>query len=80
MYLKKTRVGAESEQIDVPQYLDESGKEKTLDFIDAGSHVLIADDFTNSGSTLLKGAGIVRKKVQGGHAEKPLVVEAFVTQ
>jgi len=40
----------------------------------AGSHVLIADDFTNSGGTLFKGAEIIR-----GNADGKIKVAAFVT-
>jgi hypoxanthine phosphoribosyltransferase len=42
--------------------------------ISASSHVLLADDFTNSGSTLFGGADIIRK-----HAEPGVHVAAYVS-
>ena len=50
----------------------------TLAAIEPDAYVLIADDFTNSGSTLLDGATIVRDSAAGG-AGASLTVEAWVT-
>jgi hypothetical protein len=44
---------------------EDDGRQATLESIPAGSHVLIPDDFTNSGSTLFGGATIVRSHIQG---------------
>ena len=78
LYLEKKRVGAEIEQSTVLQYKDERGAARDAEQLAIGSHVLIADDFTNSGSTLFGGAKVVRNSTEGGKGGT-LTVEAYVT-
>jgi len=60
LYINKTRVGDQIKQEQKLNYeLSEGGTgEKT--FFDKGSHVLVIDDFTNSGSTLFGAVTLVR--------------------
>ena len=78
LYLEKKRVGAKIEQSTVLQYKDERGAARDAEQLAIGSHVLIADDFTNSGSTLFGGAKIVRNSTEVGKGGT-LTVEAYVT-
>ena len=78
LYLEKKRVGAEIEQSTVLQYKDERGAARDAKPLAIGSHVIIADDFTNSGSTLFGGAKVVRNSTEVGKGGT-LTVEAYVT-
>ena len=78
LYLEKKRVGAEIEQSTVLQYKDERGAARDAKPLAIDSHVIIADDFTNSGSTLFGGAKVVRNSTEGGKGGT-LTVEAYVT-
>ena len=78
LYLEKKRVGAKIEQSTVLQYKDERGAARDAEQLAIGSHVLIADDFTNSGSTLFGGAKVVRNSTEVGKGGT-LTVEAYVT-
>lgn len=56
-------------------FLDSTGVERLCEArFSASSHILLADDFTNSGSTLFGGAAIIRR-----HAEPGAHVAAFVS-
>lgn len=77
LFIEKKRVGEHISQDPVLLYMDEAGERQTLDAIPAGARVLIADDFTNSGSTLFGGASIVRKFESRG--DSTVKVCAFVT-
>lgn len=58
-WIDKSRVGAEVSQVERLSYLDEEAKVVVRPGqLPAGSYVLIADDFTNSGSTLFGGAKV----------------------
>ena len=54
LWIKKTRVGADITQADGFNYVDEAGAERAYaaGTFPAGAHVILADDFTQSGSTL----------------------------
>ena len=78
LYLEKKRVGAEIEQSTVLQYKDERGDAQDAKPLAIDSHVIIADDFTNSGSTLFGGAKVVRNSTENGKGGT-LTVEAYVT-
>ena len=78
LYLEKKRVGEHVEQSTVLQYKDERFEAQNAEPIAAGSHVIIADDFTNSGSTLFGGANVVRDSAEDGQGWT-LTVEAYVT-
>jgi len=74
-WIDKSRVGAEVSQAERLSYLDEEATVVVREGqLPAGSYVLIADDFTNSGSTLFGGAKIIRK-LSGG----PVTVAAYVS-
>lgn len=71
----KTRVGEEVSLTGTLYYTDENGQQQSLvSELPAGSLVLIADDFTNSGDTLFKCAAVVRRCAGPG-----VIVRAFVT-
>lgn len=75
LWIPKSRVGTEITQVDGLMYLDATGAEvRRTDSIPASCHVLLADDFTNSGTTLFGGAAIIRV-----HAEPGVYVAAYVT-
>lgn len=75
LWIDKSRVGEKVTQTDGFSYVDAAGKEVHRDapFPD-NAQVLIADDFTNSGSTLFGGANIIRK-----HAGSGISVSAYVS-
>ena len=67
LHISKVRVGAAVEQTDALFAVDVDGTPHARAApLPDGSQVLIADDFTNSGSTLLGGAAIVRKRAGAG--------------
>mmetsp|Transcript_50047 Transcript_50047/g.108450 ORF Transcript_50047/g.108450 Transcript_50047/m.108450 type:complete len:501 (+) Transcript_50047:197-1699(+) len=75
LWISKSRVGANITQEDGFQYSDARGTpHKMASSFPHGSRVLIADDFTNSGSTLFGGADIIRR-----HAQGEVHVSAYVT-
>lgn len=74
LYIAKTRVGAEVAQSDTLLWVDEAGEERTTERLPDGASVLLADDFTNSGSTLFGGAEIIKKRAAGA-----ITVAAYVT-
>uniref|UniRef100_A0A7S0PYE9 Ribose-phosphate pyrophosphokinase N-terminal domain-containing protein n=1 Tax=Coccolithus braarudii TaxID=221442 RepID=A0A7S0PYE9_9EUKA len=75
LWITKSRVGAAVSQADGFNYADAEGKTHVLsDSFPDGASVLIADDFTNSGSTLFGGAAIIRR-----HSTGSLRVRAYVT-
>lgn len=75
LWIEKSRVGASVTQSDGFKYIDASGTEhvKSSNF-PADAFVLLADDFTNSGSTLFGGAEIIRR-----HADGKVRVHGYVT-
>ncbi|KAL1523575.1 hypothetical protein AB1Y20_018511 [Prymnesium parvum] len=75
LWISKTRVGASITQKDDLFFRNDKGEEcKLQGRIPDKSTVLIADDFTNSGSTIFGGAEIVRS-----HAGADVTVNAFVS-
>jgi len=74
LYIEKKRVGTDVTQSAALYYNAADGTQSTRSELPAKSHILIPDDFTNSGSTLFGGAGIVRQHVSGD-----CKVGAFVT-
>jgi len=77
MYIEKSRVGADIVQADHFLYLDEQGTpQQRRAALPDGARVLIADDFTNSGGTLLGAAEIVRSHCAAGGK---LHVSAYVS-
>ena len=75
LWIDKTRVGAAVSQAEGFNYIDAAGREKRLvGKFPEGSFVLLADDFTNSGSTLFGGAEIIRR-----NAASKIEVHAYVT-
>jgi len=76
LYIKKTRVG-ESIGQEQKLFYDESGAEKqrTDLFVDK-DHILIVDDFTNSGSTLFGAVELVKKCATAG---SKVAVSIFVS-
>mmetsp|Transcript_27495 Transcript_27495/g.83656 ORF Transcript_27495/g.83656 Transcript_27495/m.83656 type:complete len:449 (+) Transcript_27495:107-1453(+) len=75
LWIPKSRIGADIKQTNGLMYLDEAGAERLrADPIPGSSYVLLADDFTNSGSTLFGGAKVIRK-----HAEPSVHVAAYVS-
>ncbi|CAE7571417.1 unnamed protein product [Symbiodinium microadriaticum] len=82
LYINKTRVGDQIKQEQKLNYeLSEGGTgEKT--FFDKGSHVLVIDDFTNSGSTLFGAVTLVRSLLRSsgglmGLSEKEQIEGCF---
>jgi len=75
LWIDKTRVGADIVQAKSFSFVDAAGAEhpKTSNF-PAGTFVLLADDFTNSGSTLFGGAEVIRT-----HADGAIKVCAYVS-
>lgn len=77
LFLHKERVGEKTDVVEKLFYVDADGvereKKETRAFPN-GAYVLIADDFTNSGGTLFKGAKIIRNRAGPG-----ITVDAFVT-
>ena len=75
LWIEKSRVGAEIKQTEGFSYLDGTGTShaKKGGFA-SGAFVLLADDFTNSGSTLFGGAEIIRK-----HADGKIHVHGYVS-
>mmetsp|Transcript_10252 Transcript_10252/g.30854 ORF Transcript_10252/g.30854 Transcript_10252/m.30854 type:complete len:462 (-) Transcript_10252:63-1448(-) len=70
LYIKKARVGesiAQEQRLFYEQGVDENGEKKIGEkkAFQARNHVLIIDDFTNSGGTLFGAAGLVQKLVEG---------------
>lgn len=68
LYIAKTRVIAEVRQTESLFYRpdgDLSTDPSVREALPSGAHVLIVDDFTNSGSTLFGGATILKKKAEG---------------
>jgi len=75
LFLSKKRTGTEITQSSMLSFVDEAGEVRSRDEpLPEGATVLIADDFTNSGSTLFGGADIIRKS--GG---RDLTVSAYVS-
>lgn len=75
LYIKKTRVG---EKIGQEQKLFYEGStEGEKQEFTPGDHVLIIDDFTNSGSTLFGAVNLAQKMVAGGGTD--LYVTIFVS-
>jgi len=75
LWISKTRVGANITQKNDLFYLNAKGEECKLETkLPPQSKALIADDFTNSGSTIFGAAEIIRS-----HAEAGVTVDAFVT-
>ena len=75
LWISKTRVGASITQKNDLFYINSKGEEcKLQGKLPDNSTVLIADDFTNSGSTIFGGAEIVRS-----HAGPGTTVNAFVS-
>ena len=68
LWIKKTRVGADITQADGFNYVDEAGAERAYaaGTFPAGAHVILADDFTQSGSTLMGGARMIRARAGPG--------------
>merc|ERR1712187_878925 len=64
LYIEKTRVGEVTEQVQKLFYKEESAVLEKSAFLHTDS-VLIIDDFTNSGGTLLGAVDLVRKMVEG---------------
>ncbi len=79
LWIAKTRVGAQISQAETLFYLDGSGVEQVRAQLPADANVLIADDFTNSGSTLFGAAQIVRK-LASGSIEVGAYVSHFVAK
>ena len=52
LFLEKTRVGEKSETTSALKWMDDDGVGHEARPIARGAHVIIADDFTNSGGTL----------------------------
>mmetsp|Transcript_38336 Transcript_38336/g.124701 ORF Transcript_38336/g.124701 Transcript_38336/m.124701 type:complete len:533 (+) Transcript_38336:58-1656(+) len=75
LWIDKTRVGADIVQAKSFSFVDAAGAEhpKTSNF-PPGTFVLLADDFTNSGSTLFGGAEVIRT-----HADGAIKVCAYVS-
>jgi hypothetical protein len=77
LWIEKSRVGADIVQADHFLYLDEhQAPQRTESKFPDGARVLIADDFTNSGGTLLGAAKIVRSHCAPGGL---LHVSAYVS-
>ena len=80
LFIEKSRVGTSVTQTESLLYFDGDTKKTREAPIPASSHVLIPDDFTNSGSTLFGGATIVTKKVDGKAASVSAFVSHFVAK
>lgn len=76
VFIKKTRVGDTIGQEQKLFFQDYKGHESEKASFNAGDHVLIVDDFTNSGSTLFGAVNLSQKMVAGGGE---LVVTIFVS-
>ena len=73
----RTGVGAEVTQKEELLYLDAEGATQTrAGELPDGARVLIADDFTNSGSTLFGAADILKKKTAPGATVRPATATA----
>ena len=75
LWIDKSRVGADVTQADGFSYIDADGTQHAMmSGFPKGAFVLLADDFTNSGSTLFGGAEIIRR-----HAKGKVTVHGYVT-
>eukprot|EP00746_Dinoflagellata_sp_MGD_P010248 gnl/MRDRNA2_/MRDRNA2_121095_c0_seq1.p1 gnl/MRDRNA2_/MRDRNA2_121095_c0~~gnl/MRDRNA2_/MRDRNA2_121095_c0_seq1.p1 ORF type:complete len:471 (+),score=87.72 gnl/MRDRNA2_/MRDRNA2_121095_c0_seq1:96-1508(+) len=79
LYIKKTRVGDSIEQTQ-ELFFDEPDNEAAgskTSFLPT-DHLLIIDDFTNSGSTLLGAVNLAQKMVEGGKFDVSIFVSHLV--
>mmetsp|Transcript_90594 Transcript_90594/g.174403 ORF Transcript_90594/g.174403 Transcript_90594/m.174403 type:complete len:471 (+) Transcript_90594:71-1483(+) len=65
LYIKKTRVGESVSREEKLFYVQGNGEDCELTSLSPKNHILIIDDFTNSGSTLFGAANLARKMVEG---------------
>jgi len=75
LYIKKTRVGESVSREEKLFYVQGNGEDCELTSLSPKNHILIIDDFTNSGSTLFGAANLARKMVEG---EGMISVSIFV--
>lgn len=76
VYIKKTRVGESTSIESKLFYEDATGGEGERSSFSDTDHILIIDDFTNSGGTLFGAVNLVKKMVAGG---KTPTVTIFVS-
>lgn len=78
LYIKKTRVGDSISQEQKLFYTQENAEDGEKTSFEASDHVLIIDDFTNSGSTLFGAANLAKKLTTGGNLSVSIFVSHLV--
>jgi len=78
LYIKKTRVGDSISQEQKLFYARENAEDGEKTSFEVMDHVLIIDDFTNSGSTLFGAANLAKKITAGGSPSVSIFVSHFV--
>jgi len=78
LYIKKTRVGDSISQEQKLFYVRESAEDGEKTSFEVSDHVLIIDDFTNSGSTLFGAANLAKKITAGGSPSVSIFVSHLV--
>merc|ERR1712107_535401 len=71
LYMQKTRIGESTEQVQTLFFENDDGTRGEKTEFDAKDSVLIIDDFTNSGGTLLGAVNLIQGKTHGD--QKPIV-------